>query len=229
MDGFPFPVEVIRSARRQKTAHISVNGSGVRVRVPLHVTDAWIHAFVHSKSRLIEDKLQQNTAVVKRPATTYGSGELLSYLGTEYILDVVRAPVENVALVGDQLVVGLEHTEDALWVKHLVVSWYLREAIGLFETKVKQFSPVIGVKPRRLKVRDYKSRWGSCSIHGDLTFNLRLMMAPPEVIDYVVIHELCHMVEHNHSPKFWSAVKTHQPNFEAHQHWLKMHGSDLQF
>jgi predicted metal-dependent hydrolase len=79
----------------------------------------------------------------------------------------------------------------------------------------------MGVRPASLTIRNQKSRWGSCSTRGTLSFNWRLIMAPPEVLDYVVVHELAHMMEHNHSKAFWALVAKYCPDYLAHRNWLK--------
>jgi predicted metal-dependent hydrolase len=83
------------------------------------------------------------------------------------------------------------------------------------------------VKPKRIQIRDQRSRWGSCSTTGTLSFNWRLVLAPFEVLDYVVVHELCHMREPNHSGKFWKLVEARRPDWRAQRDWLDEHGPEL--
>jgi len=89
------------------------------------------------------------------------------------------------------------------------------------------FSPKIGVCPRKLTVREQKTRWGSCSSKGNISLNWKLVMAPMEVIDYVIVHELCHMKEMNHSKNYWNIVKSIIPDFELRRKWLKDNGHRL--
>jgi predicted metal-dependent hydrolase len=83
------------------------------------------------------------------------------------------------------------------------------------------------VKPKRIQIRDQRSRWGSCSTTGTLSFNWRLVLAPFEVLDYVVVHELCHMRQANHSSRFWKLVEERRPNWRAQRDWLDRHGPEL--
>ena len=78
-----------------------------------------------------------------------------------------------------------------------------------------------------MAIRDQKSRWGSCSQKGNVNFNWKLVMAPPPALDYVVVHELCHLYEFNHSPRFWALVARHVPDYEVWKKWLKAHGKEL--
>lgn len=93
--------------------------------------------------------------------------------------------------------------------------------------RVAHFAPLVGVTYGRITLRCQKTRWGSCSAAGNLNFNVLLMLAPPEVADYVVVHELCHRLEMNHSPRFWALVSAHDPDYRAHRAWLKQHGPTL--
>ena len=89
------------------------------------------------------------------------------------------------------------------------------------------YAPRIGVSYGRVAIRDQRSRWGSCSAKGNLNFNWKLIMAPPEALTYVVIHELCHLIEFNHSPRFWALVQAQMPEYEIWKKWLKQHGGEL--
>ena len=85
----------------------------------------------------------------------------------------------------------------------------------------------LGVRPGRIVVRDQRSRWGSCSRKGTLSFSWRLVLAPHDVLDYVVVHEVCHLVEHNHSPAFWALVRRRRPRYDEAKSWLAEHGWEL--
>ena len=99
-----------------------------------------------------------------------------------------------------------------------------RDAIAL---RVRYFAPQVGVTYGRITIRSQHTRWGSCSAKGNLNFNCLLMLTPPEVLDYVVIHELCHRKELNHSPRFWSEVEKVCPDYRIHRKWLKDNGGAL--
>ena len=98
----------------------------------------------------------------------------------------------------------------------------------LINDSVRYWAPKIGVKYGRVAIKDQKTRWGSCSSKGNLNFNRRLAAAPGPVKDYVVIHELCHLIEMNHSKKFWNEVSRFCPDHRDHRKWLRMHGRELQ-
>lgn len=100
-------------------------------------------------------------------------------------------------------------------------------ALERIRERLSVYGPRIGGEFGRVAIRDQRSRWGSCSSKKNLNFNWKLIMAPPQVLDYVVIHELCHLHEFNHSARFWRLVETQMPEYEAWKKWLKAHGGEL--
>ena len=100
----------------------------------------------------------------------------------------------------------------------------VRELIAML---VDDEAQELGVEPKRIQIRDQRSRWGSCSTNGTLSFNWRLVLAPFEVLDYVVVHELCHLREPNHSRRFWRLVESRRPDWRLHRDWLHEHGPEL--
>ena len=100
-------------------------------------------------------------------------------------------------------------------------------ALAVIPERVKYFAPLVGVTYGRITIRNQRTRWGSCSGRGNLNFNCLLMLAPPEVMDYVVVHELCHRKEMNHSERFWAEVERILPDYRERRQWLKDHGNDL--
>ena len=93
--------------------------------------------------------------------------------------------------------------------------------------RVAYYAPIIGVTYGRVTIRNQRTRWGSCGCHGDLNFNCLLMLAPPEVRNYIVIHELCHRKEMNHSKRFYAEVARVMPDYRVHNRWLREHGGEL--
>ena len=101
------------------------------------------------------------------------------------------------------------------------------EALKVIPARVEYFAKVIGVTYGKITIRNQKTRWGSCSSKGNLNFNCLLMLAPPEVLDYVVVHELCHRKQMNHSKAFWSEVEKVLPDYKEARKWLKEEGSQM--
>ncbi len=101
------------------------------------------------------------------------------------------------------------------------------KALKVIPKRVEYYAKIMGVTYGRITIRNQVSRWGSCSAKGNLNFNCLLMLCPAEVMDYVVVHELCHLKEMNHSKKFWSLVERFYPEYKQHKKWLKEHGNEL--
>jgi predicted metal-dependent hydrolase len=112
-------------------------------------------------------------------------------------------------------------------IKELLVAWYQSHAEERFLTKANRFMKQLGVSPAKVSVRDFKSRWGSCSVRGEVTFNWRVIMAPNRVMDYVVVHELSHLVAHDHSEKFWTTIRKIIPDYATDKEWLRTNGKSL--
>ena len=104
---------------------------------------------------------------------------------------------------------------------------FVDEALRVIPERVRFYAPVVGVTYGRITIRNQRTRWGSCSAKGNLNFNCLLMKAPPEVLDYVVVHELCHRLEMNHSPRFWAQVERVLPDYKVSRKWLREHGNEL--
>ena len=102
-----------------------------------------------------------------------------------------------------------------------------RQARQTIPEHAAHFAPLVGVTYGRITIRNQRTRWGSCSAKGNLNFNCLLMKAPPEVLDYVVVHELCHRLEMNHSPRFWAQVERVLPDYKVSRKWLREHGNEL--
>ena len=228
MEGFDFPVEVIRTPRKRSAA-IHVSSGVVSVRVPQSLSDKRVQDLIQKRSVWIKRKIKEQA---DRPASKpkeYVSGESFSYLGKTYRLKVVDGAEPSLKMKGGRLVASVpKHAKNReSLVKSLVTGWYQSHADQKLREKVERFAPLVGVEPRSIAVKAYKSRWGSCTNSGDISFNWKIIEAPHRVVDYVVIHELCHMLEHNHSPKYWKHVERHVPDWRACRQWLRANMSHM--
>jgi len=157
-----------------------------------------------------------------------GAGRHLRYLGRIYRLVLVISPEEKprVELAGEIALVTLAREDEALLARSLD-AWYRRMAGEIFPIRVADAAARMGLTYGRIACRNQRTRWGSCSSKRNLNFNIRLVMAPLEVLDYLVVHELAHLREMNHSPRFWALVDRYCPERKRHQRWLKEHGAEL--
>ena len=222
-------VEVRRSTRRTYALHIV--GNVLQIRVPNRVRDKKIIEILETKDRWIRNKAieLQNQPITKK--REYISGELFPLFGRYLKLKVLEGGKVGTQLVDDYLLTTVRSSEIGdlrkSRIKTYIEKWYIKEAYKRLEEKVIKYSEIIRVSPREMKVRNYKTRWGSCDNKGRLTFNFHLIKAPHTIVDYVVIHELCHIIQPNHSKFFWNEVAKFDPSFKSHKKWLKGNGDLL--
>ena len=147
--------------------------------------------------------------------------------GKPYILKRARGARVTLKLTEEDCVLTLSEPDDEEQVRAALKRALSRRALERVRERLQYYAPRLGVSFNRVAIRDQRSRWGSCSAKHNLNFNWKLIMAPPEVLDYVVIHELCHLIEFNHSPRFWRLVEGQMPEYEFWKKWLKEHGREL--
>lgn len=214
--------EVVHKANSRKLRIKVHPDQQVVVVVPIETTDEFIEASVAKKAGWIWQHLQdfanQKNDVLPR---RYVSGETQFYLGRRYVLKVTinYEQPEAVKLYRGKLTVNLtdDPTDKANKVKKLLDEWYQQKAKAVFHERLLTMLPkanwVQGTPSFRLL--SMKKQWGSCSTQGNLVLNPHLIKAPKECIDYVILHELCHIAEHNHSDKFWRLLTQVMPNWKA--------------
>lgn len=229
-----FEYQVTRSNRR-KTLSVVIRHAKVKVMVPDFVSDAQVNSFVNERHEWIVEKLnlqQQYVAQKQQFEKQYTEGETFLYFGNEIYLHLVSAGRSWVDLHGLQLVVAVSdkvaQSKRNDTIKRLITNWYKKQLTLYVSPKMHEQAMLMGVDFKELKVRSYKRRWGSCTAQGVVSFNLLLAMAPKFVIDYVILHELCHRVHMNHSSDFWALVATYCPDYKLAKVWLKDHSELLQ-
>ena len=217
------PIQVQKSQRR-KTAEIEVNRGTVRVLIPDNLPDERLHDLLSKRISWIKDKIRKQAEVQVPAPKEYVSGESFTYLGRNYRLKVVQSKEENVRLLAGRFVVETPDLSDHGKIHDQLQLWYWRHATKRMTEKVLRFSKSLGVEPRSIAIKDYQARWGSCTSQGDIFFNWKIIIAPHRIVDYVVVHELSHLVRHDHSPEFWRSVKRLVPDYQSEKQWLKDYG-----
>jgi predicted metal-dependent hydrolase len=206
----------LKRSRRRRSIGIKVHRGEVVVSAPFRAPLEEIRAFVTQKARWIEKHLVHQRQSLQQQPQRPQAGGTLQFLGRP--LQLVSVPgLRGARFVADRLELG----GDAARHGDLIARWLAQQAAAYLPGRVQAFAPLVGVQPRALGVRYYKSRWGSCNTRGELQFNWMLLMAPPEVVDYVVVHELAHLRHFNHSPAFWQLVEQVMPDYARHRAWLK--------
>jgi len=217
---------IIRSPKR-KTASIVIRPDNrVEVLAPKRMPATVIAAFVQDKSAWIDKKLYFNRAV--RAAyipKTFVSGEAFQLLGTSYALRLQQG--KRAIELGEHELRVSHPAPDANTTHRQIERWYRQQAEAHFKARCRFFATTLGKQPQQVGIKAYKSRWGSCHHDGRIYFNWRLIMAPAWIVDYVVVHELCHLIHLNHSQQFWSLVQSLFPDHREAKTWFKINGLTL--
>lgn len=216
-----YQARVIRTARA-KTASIKVEEGMVSVVVPKALPIERIERILREKHQWIIDKIALHKVLTTSSEKQFVSGEAMSYLGRNYRLKVHAGSFEPVKLVQGRLVVTVpEGSARSNLVREALIGWYKRSALLKLKEKVRRYAKVMGVAPKSVNIKTFKSRWGSCNPKGDLDFNWIIVMAPNRIVDYVVVHELCHLKQLDHSPLFWKEVERIMPDYVECKEWLR--------
>lgn len=211
---------IVRS--RRKTVALVVNSNGeLEVRAPLRLSRHQIESIVSEKSSWIEkqkERARKSSHLIAH--RKLGPGARLWYLGKSYPLQISGRGAECVTFAN-----GFTLPESALpKATDILTAWYRSQARVLICGRVDVIARRYGLEVSSIRITSARTRWGSCSRKNTLSFTWRLIMAPPEIIDYIVVHELAHILEKNHSRAFWLNVERMQPDYKAHRAWLKANG-----
>ncbi len=220
--------EVIRTSRR-KTASIKVVEGVVSVVVPESLAIEKIELLLTKKQRWIKEKLALQEQVIFSKPKEFVSGEAFSYLGRNYRLKVIEGSYPDIKLYQGRFVVSVrdKSANNAGAIKQLIIRWFKQRAKSKLIEKTARYAKIIGVNPVSVSTKTFQSRWGSCSNKGDILYNWKIVMAPNRIVDYVVVHELCHILHHDHSPQFWKSVERYFPDYLECKEWLKLNGKGL--
>ncbi|MDY0223474.1 MAG: SprT family zinc-dependent metalloprotease [Desulfobacterium sp.] len=222
---------ILLPGTRRKTTDIVIERNGVvTVRPPKGVTPEQADAVVDSKRMWIYRSLAEwrdlnPTAVVRE----WVNGESFLYLGRSYRLSLNAVQAEDLILKQGQFCLkrSLIDQKGEGAARKAFESFYCTKGENRLNRRVEFFAPKVGVKPSGLKVKDLGFRWASCTKGNLLQFHWKCMMAPPKIIDYMVVHELCHMHHRNHMELFWNEVDKVMPDYQERKLWLKKYGAGL--
>lgn len=204
------------------------------VKVPLWISDEEIAKIIEKKTKWIEKtrnrlkNAEQNELAARLPLET---GDRLPFLGKDLILTVIREPRKRgkVSRNKDRLLLWVPYEADYEFKRACVVAWYRKQAAYVIGKKAEVYANRMKVAYHEIHIKDQRTRWGSCSGMKNLNFTWRLVMMPDSVCDYVIIHELCHLVHMNHSPEFWKLVGKMCPPYKQQKRWLREYGNKLYF
>lgn len=210
------PVRISRRARRLRLVS-SIRG--VEAVVPPGCDQDRLMEFVQSKEDWIAKTAQHYDKIKERTGHEDGA---LYYLGGKYRYHLVKDRLPS-AVVSDAMKIVTFHVTDMRSYKKEIQRWYREQTAAIIAERLPGLAARMNLQYNRVSIKRQRSRWGSCSKNRNLNFNLLLSAAPAEVIDYVIVHELAHIAELNHSKRFWDIVAAVDPNFKEHKKWLDDH------
>jgi predicted metal-dependent hydrolase len=214
MDNFT----VVRSLKRKSVSIRILPDGSVKVSVPYFYPKLFIKKILQEK----EDWIKEKQHLIQNRQTNRDNQNYL-YLGTYYPLQFRDGQKELIQLE-DKLYIGSPNRK---YIATYLTSWYKQQARKIITERVAQYAKIAGLRYKSVSITSADTRWGSCSSQKTLNFNWKLVMAPLEVMDYVIAHELAHLTELNHSRDFWETVRKMYPLYRQYRTWLKRNGHTL--
>jgi predicted metal-dependent hydrolase len=219
--------QIVRSPKRKKLTITVERDRTVIVHAPLGATDEEVRRVVDAKRQWVLSKLRHPQKYQDRlhpPGKEVVNGESAPYLGRDYRIEVAETASGEVEFSEYFLVPSARQAKR----REVLRDWYIERAEEMIIARVRQHARELGVEFGTAKIVDNRYRWGSCTANDNVSFNWRLIKAPMFVIDYVIVHELAHLVEANHTARFWGIVRAKSPTMEKAKAWLKEHGQVLE-
>ena len=215
----------IKYSARKTISIIVERDRSVTVRAPLDTSPELIDNEVNKRKFLLFQQINHPQKYdLPLDRKEFVSGEAMLYFGKYYKLEVVENQLNGVVFDG-KFTISRDNQKVA---RQLLKDWYIKQSQEKIVPKVKHFANHLGVKFNKISILDMKFTWGSCTPKDNINFNWRLIQAPGHVIDYIIVHELSHLIEPNHSPEFWNIVSVQLPHYNKAKDWLKENGKLLE-
>ena len=211
----------LKRTSRLRSIGLRIDDNGLTVNIPVRASEKWLYSVLQEKADWVIKKL--DSWQTRQPAPTeWQDGQAISFRGQPLTLRVIaslfNAPPQ---LHREQLLVHVTDSENQEVVEQAVIQWYEHEAMILFRERVAHFAPLMNVTPRTVKLTSARTQWGSCTASGSVRLNWQLIKMPLRLIDYVIVHELAHLIEMNHSTSFWQLVERMCPDYLGRRKELK--------
>ncbi len=213
-------VEIIRSKKRIKTISLRIKGGKVIINCPQFTSDSFLMNIIKKKSSWIEKKKKE---VEKIKKISVANGNYFLFLGKKYKIIISDSEFSDVKLEQNKIKIFCLNNK----AKKVLTMWLKVQANKYLTSRLNFVSRKIKINFKSVFIKQYKSRWGSCNSKAEILLNWKLIMLPKHIIDYVLIHELSHILEPNHSKNFWSLVKSFDKKYDIKKAWLKNYGSEI--
>lgn len=213
----------LRVSRYARSIRLEIKQNSILLlTIPRKCNDIWLEKVLREKTGWILKHLDTfDSTVSPTPKKNLGEGDTIPFLGHDLIIQTTSPGADTkIECIKGRITVP-SSINSKVTINEKLEEWFRKQAHGIFNNKTAWLSIRLGLTYQRVYVRGQKTRWGSCSRKGNLSLNLKLLMAPEAVIDYVILHELLHLKEMNHSKRFWHLVAQYCPDYKIHRQWLK--------
>ncbi len=218
---------IIKKTNRTRTVSFLVKNQELIMSVPRFISDNEINRLISTKINWINKKLTSEKLNNYFTKKNFVTGEKFMFFGKIYILKIEKRLMQNIAIIANNIIISLMDVENYSNIKSIIRDWYIQEAKEYLIKTNSYYEKLIGVSVSKLLFGEYKSKWGSCNSKKIVSYDWRIIMAPLEVIHYLVIHELCHIIYPNHSKYFWMHVEKYMKDYKVHRKWLKLNSKKL--
>ena len=214
---------LITRTKRKKTISILIKDGNVEVKAPFNLKQKEIDSFILKKEKWIKNKILFQRSIKKLPKKKFINGEVFKLLGKDLILKININDTKKTYIKNDYICLDLKNNtkNNKEEIKKELELFFRNFSERILKEKTLIESKKMNLKVKEIKVRSYKNRWGSCFSNGKISYNWKLIMAPEKIINYVIIHELCHLIHFNHSRDYWREVSKKLPNYKESKEWLK--------
>lgn len=203
----------LKRSTRRRSIGLQINDHGLTVSMPLRASEKWLHSVLQDKADWVVNKLE-NWQSKTAPIQKWSDGEPILFRGETFVLRILQSLFKTPAqLASNELLLYVTDFANEAVIKKTVLQWYKQEAERVFAECVEHFAPLMSVAPSAIKLTSARTQWGSCTSSGVVRLNWQLVTMPLHLIDYVVVHELAHLQEMNHSPAFWRVVEKACPDY----------------
>lgn len=217
-------VDVTKSKRKTVSIFIERDGS-VSARVPETLSTEEIEEVIKSKEYQIHKHIAEWTQLnEKKTEREYVNGQSFLYMGRNYRLRLVGEDLSELTLRNGRFLLPDKNRDQA---KSLFIDFYKSKLQEKLPEIVTRYQAQMGVKPNDIKIMELQNRWASCSTKGNVNFHWKCAMAPIDVLHYIVVHELAHLIHPNHTTAFWNEVDKIMPNYQSHHNWLRLNGAGM--
>ena len=211
-------IEIRRSLRRTRTVSLKIKNGKAIIFCPNFVNDNYLRDIILKKKNWIQNKLKQKINVIELSET-----KKFPILGKNYKIRFLESKKNEVKVIGDSIRISCSTKKK---MKSIFISWLKNQSKNYLKRRLSKLSDRIKIDFQSLFVKTYKARWGCCNSSSEIFLNWKLILLPKRIVDYVIIHELAHILVPNHSKRFWLAVAELDPNYVEKKDWLKENGNN---